>query len=327
MSRRLAWMDSLRGFAILLVLIWHASAIPALLGVEMPIWLRTANDVLLPFRMPMLMFLSGLLLVRSLAKPLRVYYLGKLQLIAWPYLLFALLHNVSFEAVAPLWHPRAWISTGYLWFLFFILIYYLVAPLLKQIPPAIVPLFCFALAIVLPHDDAFQRFFYFAGFFFTGYLASRHRDQFERISSNGHIALVGGVAAAVLGSFSALNDVQYRAEFALLSLGGIISAVYVMRRVGDAPWTRPLQFVGRTSLVYYTAHFPIMHFSLLGLLAVGLSSSLFIAPAVFVIAIAASTGLAIAYSKGVRPIAWLFRAPFPPSWMSEKGPKADRPSA
>ncbi len=35
---RQTWMDVLRGTAIVLLLLWHAPAIPALIGVEMPEW-------------------------------------------------------------------------------------------------------------------------------------------------------------------------------------------------------------------------------------------------------------------------------------------------
>ena len=77
-TQRIEWMDSLRGIAILLLLFWHAFAIPDLLGTPMPDWLRNINNAFLPFRMPMLMFLSGMLLEKSLRKPLPTYYEGKL---------------------------------------------------------------------------------------------------------------------------------------------------------------------------------------------------------------------------------------------------------
>lgn len=315
MAHREKWMDSLRGIAILLVLLWHAPAIPALLDIDMPEWLRSANNLLLPFRMPTLMFLSGLLLVKSLNKPLRTYYLGKLQLVAWPYFLFALLHNVSFEAVAPLWHPRAWIANGYLWFLFFILVYYLVAPLLRRVPPGLVPIACFVAALLLPTGQLPQQMFYFAGFFFAGYFAARRELAFERIVANGWIAIAGGLGAVVLGTMSAAGSLKFHAEFALLSLGGIIAAIYLMRRVGDARWTQPLQFMGRTSLVYYTMHFPVMHVVLLALLALGVRNPLVIAPVLFTVAIAVCTIVAMAYTRSIPPFSWLYKAPLPRSWF------------
>lgn len=91
---RLHWMDMLRGSAIVLVMIWHSSAIPVLYGASMPAPVRAVNMFFLPFRMPTLMFLSGLLLPASLRKPLPVYYAGKFAAIGWPYLIFVLLDRL-----------------------------------------------------------------------------------------------------------------------------------------------------------------------------------------------------------------------------------------
>jgi surface polysaccharide O-acyltransferase-like enzyme len=311
MTSRMVWMDSLRGIAIVLVLFWHAPAIPARFGLDMPVWVEVVNNAFLPFRMPTLMFLSGLLLVRSLEKPLPQYYLGKIQYILWPYLLWAALHNLTFEAVAPLWHPRAWIATGYLWFLFFILVYYLVAPLIRWIPPYLTPLLCFVGAFFVD-NYLFDRMLYFGGFFFAGYLAARYRTTFDRIARNGVVAAVSGAGAVLLGLWSTAHDTQYRPEYALLSLGGIIAAVYVTSKAGDAAWTRPLQFVGRSSIVYYVSHFPIMHVALIGLLAVGAAESAVVAPVLFLIALAVGTVLAL--GKKSPWISWMFEAPIPKAW-------------
>lgn len=53
---RYEWMDMLRGIAILLVVVWHSIAIPALFDLGMPPVIRSINDFFLPFRMPTLMF-------------------------------------------------------------------------------------------------------------------------------------------------------------------------------------------------------------------------------------------------------------------------------
>lgn len=308
MSSRMTWMDSLRGIAIVLVLFWHAPAIPAHVGLDMPDWVRVVNDAFIPFRMPTLMFLSGLLLVRSLKKPLAAYYVGKLRLIAWPYFLFALLHNLTFEAVAPLWHPRAWIATGYLWFLFFILVYYLVAPLLRWVPPLLLPILCLVGSLIV-REGIWHELLYFAVFFFAGYAAASHQAAFDRIVRNNWVALAGAVAAVALAVWSTTHDIQFHAEFAIVSLAGVLAAIWLMSRVGDARWTRPLQFVGRNSIVYYTTHFPLMNAAMLALLAIGVSATAALAPVLFVFALGGGTLLArFRHSPWV---AWLFEAPLP----------------
>ncbi len=101
---RLQWMDMLRGSAIVLVMLWHSSAVPVLYGARMPEAVRAVNMFFLPFRMPTLMFLSGLLLPASLRKPLPVYYAGKFAAIGWPYLVFVLLDRLLQGNDNPWWH-------------------------------------------------------------------------------------------------------------------------------------------------------------------------------------------------------------------------------
>lgn len=89
---RMSWIDVLRGLAVLAVVLHHA-ALQVTHGRDTNLgWISTLDDAVTPFRMPILMFLSGLLLPLSLAKPWVVYLRGKLRKIAWPYLLWSFLH-------------------------------------------------------------------------------------------------------------------------------------------------------------------------------------------------------------------------------------------
>ncbi|WP_408640100.1 hypothetical protein [Cutibacterium equinum] len=46
-------------------------------------WLIWVNNLMGPYRMPLLMCLSG----RALRKPIKAFYLGKMRGLLWPYLL------------------------------------------------------------------------------------------------------------------------------------------------------------------------------------------------------------------------------------------------
>lgn len=62
-GRRRHWMDALRGGAVLLVVFWHAFAMPY---DNAPTAIAWVMNFLAVYRVPLLLLLSGLLLDRSL---------------------------------------------------------------------------------------------------------------------------------------------------------------------------------------------------------------------------------------------------------------------
>src|SRR3546814_10452279 len=64
-KERFAWLDLLRGVATILVLVLHSTLIGELHGITPDFTLVHINKLFSPFRMPLLMFVSGFLLPRS----------------------------------------------------------------------------------------------------------------------------------------------------------------------------------------------------------------------------------------------------------------------
>lgn len=92
--------------------------------------------------------------------------------------MWAAIHIALYGSVHTLWHWRTWYATGYLWFLFFILVYYLVAPLVRFVPVWAPAVLAFAIALALqPSID--ERMAYFAIFFLAGCLISRKPQVLE----------------------------------------------------------------------------------------------------------------------------------------------------
>ncbi|GEA85838.1 MAG: acyltransferase [Cellulomonas sp.] len=303
---RMVWMDTVRGAAILLMLLWHATSLPRLEGVEVPSAVVAFNDALLPYRMPTLMFLSGLLLPMSLRKPLGVYYRGKFALIAWPYVVWVLVLGLVDGFDLPVWHPRTFWPSTYLWFLFFICVYYLVAPLLRRLPPLVPPLAFWAAAMVVT-SPLLHRMLYFAVFFFAGaWVAARIGDLPARLT-NRPALVVCGLAALGFAVAAATHDITYVAATVPFSLCGIVVVVYLAARLGGARGTGPIRFVGRSSIVYYAAHFPVMLVVVRWTRDAG-------APWWATIGTAYLAGLvvgtALAFAKGRAPVRWLFEMPF-----------------
>lgn len=310
-AQRFRWMDILRGVAIILVVVWHSVAIPALFGHEMPSWVRSLNDIFLPFRMPTLMFLSGYLLNKSLQKPVSQYYMGKLKLLVWPYLIWAFIHLVTYDYPIEMSNPRAWIATGYLWFLFYITCFYFIAPIVRSVPPWIVLSVAGVVSFFTP-DGAVKHFLYFAVFFFAGHWAGAEAESFQRMIRKGWV-LPAGILAAAFGIVSAFlgESLAYRAEFAILSLGGIVAFLCLSQSVDRRTYATPVAFVGERSIVFYVSHFPIILGVYYLCREIGLDDTLVIS--VLGIVAAISGGWILAHSHRAVPIKWLFQAPTFPS--------------
>ncbi|WP_372710385.1 acyltransferase family protein [Arthrobacter rhombi] len=306
-TTRFRWMDLLRGTAIVMVLVWHAPAIPVLYGLEMPEWVRTTNNFFLPFRMPMLMFLSGSLLSHSIKRPLPEYLLGKVALIGWPYLVWAGLHIIQGPSNYVLTSPWSWVATGYLWFLFFIGTYYCMAPFIRRLPAWLVSVASFAASV--PFDGELAKgFFYFLGFFYAGNFFTQRQDVFGRLGRGWPLAVCAVVAIGV-GVWSSLNGVEskYEAITAPGSLAGIMVAMAAAKALPDSRLVRAVEGIGRKSIVYYVSHFPIIIVTTVALLSAGVESSAVVTAVGLVTAFIACAVLA--RFSSLRPLVWLYQMP------------------
>ena len=308
-STRLTWMDDVRGTAILLLLLWHASAVPVLFGTDMAEVVRSANAFFMPYRMPTLMLLSGMLLARSLRKPLPTYYAGKIAMVLWPYLVWVIIAKVTFLDIEgmPWWHWRAWYATTYLWFLFFIGVYYAAAPLLRRLPPWL-PIVIGATAGVLFSEPSIeQRIGYFAIFFFAGNWLASSPGLIDRLARPRMTRLLAVPAIAFgIASVTWPDQLQFLVWGAPLSLAGALVLVGIYARPHqDGPLTQCKQFLGRSSIVFYVSHFPVMAF--LSQTPIAEADPLVLA--VVNLAAALLAGALLALGKETAPVVWLFRAP------------------
>lgn len=302
------WMDAVRGTAILLLLVWHASAVPTMYDVAMPEVVRSANAFFLPFRMPTLMLLSGMLLARSLRKPLPRYLAGKFSMVLWPYVAWVVIAELTFldQPGIPWWHWHAWYATSYLWFLFFIGVYYAAAPLLMRLP-AWIPIAAATLGgVLLEAGTMEQRMGYFAIFFFTGSLLASRPGLIDHLTRPGVTALLA-VPAVAFGALSVAfpEPLHYAAWGAPLSIVGALALIGLFSRSSRGPVTRAMEFLGRSSIVFYVSHFPVMAL----LSQTPLAELGFLPLTAANLAAAALVGSALARRKNSAPVRWLFQAP------------------
>lgn len=260
---RHTWMDSLRGLAILLIVILHAVALPEMVsGVVAPPIFSYLNAAVTPYRMPMLMVLSGMLLGRALAKPAWPYARGKIRTLVWPYLVWVIVYwIVTAPAEFPPWEQ--WVATSWLWYIAYLAAYFAIAPALVKLPKWIVPIGLWTISAVVP-DPQWTTLFLYAGYFFAGNAIWVHREKLRRFEA-GWLPIVAGMLAVALSAAYVMQTqgvaflIPLRNEeliYAPATMIGVGSLVLLARCVPERV-SAPLRYFGRNSIVFYLVHYPL----------------------------------------------------------------------
>lgn len=291
-------MDFIRGLAIVLVILHHAEGqIRANVG-SYPQVLVIANDLAAPFRMPLLMMLSGFLLSKSLNKPASRYLTGKIRSIAWPYLvwssiLVALLimsGNVQggqtpFGAIASIFYN----PPTYLWYLAYLLVFYVGALVLRPLGAARgwgMPLGLAAAAIV--PDGNWSRMLFLLVFFLLGDALSSEWDHIaEILRTKPAIIFAGGLAATAAIASAMGITVNYQPFWALNIAAIFVVLVPMANRAMKYRPSALVARIGEGSIVFYCTHFVFLMIAFNTLERAGATNASFLA----VVLISGAVGL------------------------------------
>jgi surface polysaccharide O-acyltransferase-like enzyme len=279
------------------------------------------NQIFVLYRMPILVFLSGILLASSFRKGAKQFVSGKLRNIAWPWILWSAIYIAIFYDVETIGRTEILLGGSYLWYLFFILIYYMVALLLMRVPPLIIAAVALTLSITAPDGGKFtERLCYLAAFFFLGsWVGARWNEWIDVIRSRWVLALmpivVGFSAASVASSVQyGPGTLKYGPDNWIAALSFIVLASAAAYALQGRSFVKAFAFIGRNSLIYYVAHYPLIYLAIGGLLASGLRSSFAISVMAFATALAAATVLCLCAERS-RIVRILFAAPGLPAWV------------
>ncbi|WP_300266702.1 acyltransferase [Microbacterium sp.] len=309
-DRRITWMDVLRGTSILLVILHHTTQIVAYRVDDVPEVFAFISAFFAPYRMPMLMFLSGLLVAGSLKRPAGEYIWGKVRRILWPIVVWTLVYAAAEMVADPSqvkympWELGFW--NTYLWFMQFIFAYYIIALVIRWVPIWVVMVVPFAAAFVIPGDlELLQRFLYLMPFFFLGAFIEKYWNTYARLIS-ARLAWVLIVIPVAVAVYSGLDDIWVRAAgderggglwyepwAAVPAMLGILILVRLAATIPEVRWLAPVRFVGRYSLIYYVSHYPV--FAALGWIAmkVGITNAGVGLIVIFSVTVAISTVFAL----------------------------------
>ncbi|MFC7465081.1 acyltransferase family protein [Brachybacterium sp. GCM10030252] len=260
---RMQWMDLLRGVAILLVMTLHISLVQQVWDGPAPHGAVLVSEAAAPFRMPILLFASGILLPRALAKPTPRFLAGKARSLLWPWLLwsFVMLPLAGWQmAKDPYW----WSNGMYTWFLLALFVYYVIGLVTQKINPAWIAVASVALWTLLPpigvHLDPYiyrpDKFLLYAVFFFAGAalrkpLTSRNVPLPVLVPAT--VVALGWAAYAVWLDRAPLTPVI--SQIAMLI--GVVAAIGIAQRLPRFWLVRGLEWIGRNSVVAYLVHLPI----------------------------------------------------------------------
>lgn len=293
MKNRIHWMDALRGLAMLIVILYHATnAVRMSIG-DVHVIFTAFNNAIGPFRMPALFLLSGMLVERSLAKGTGRYVAGKLKHVAWPYLIWVFITELGRDGNIQLkdllrdlgpFEPSLW----FLWYLF---AFYMLHLLLQRVHPAVLAFVAMGVSMVIPDVFDLPRLSYMYAFFALGVLVGRHLEWFDRLvrSSLTPLALLLPVAYVAWVSMSQ-GGVRYQPLMAPWVLGGIVLLVCLCAFGERWAWfSRPLEFVGRHSIVFYLVQWPLILFLARLDITQEIHRTFILVPAIFMITVLFAT--------------------------------------
>lgn len=269
-ANRLDWVDTGRGIAICLVALYHSASWLTGGGMEVETW-RSVNDAVSSLRMPLFFLLSGLFARKWLHVAWPVLFSGKIKLLAWVFFVWSTIGSTVIALTLIVkGHPEATpasirlyllspISPRFeLWFLWALILFFVVAKLIRKVDPRLQlvvtgALSAVALALWISQTTGWTgsaKYFFF-------FLAGVHlRDQVLRFSGwqNRWVLVLLGVSWAAVSALLTVTDT--RGVFPLYFLNcllGVGAGICLSRLLVKVRWLRT---IGSNTLPIYVAHTP-----------------------------------------------------------------------
>lgn len=264
---RVEWVDAAKGIAILLVVLFHATAFLGDAGLSW--YWRIANPLLETFRMPLFFFASGLFASASLALPFTQMFRRRAWPLLWLYLLWTAVYVVVTQVLPWGWAERprpqlssiatAWLMpNASIWFIYALFLYSVAAWLMRRLPVWAQLGMAGLLSLVVGSDLVAIGDVTWSkiAMYFVFFLAARHfRTLPDRLPSDWRAwpALAGyGAAAAVATAFDLYHVPGVRL---VLSIAAIVAGAMVARALVDARGFGWLRWLGKRTLPIYVLHY------------------------------------------------------------------------
>lgn len=303
-------MDIVRGMAIIAVISLHSVTMAEKYGFTPSALWKNLNETLTLFRMPILIFLSGLLLPRSLAKDSSAYFSGKLKGILWPFIIWSTIYglavDIHFRSLPDL--EKLYTGGSHLWFLLFIFIYYLAAKPLQNFNPLLIAAVALIFSFASPDGAKYsERLLYLMSLFFLGAYASIHMPTLLMALASRWIWVLAPIVAATAAA-TAMYELRFGPKYIVLSLVGAILFSAMAIKAEKTIISAILTWIGQKSIIFYVSHAVFMTLTLKALRHYEFEN--YATVAIFAISSALLGGWMLAVLKDYsKPVSWLFLFP------------------
>lgn len=335
-TTRFEWADSARGLSVTLIVVLHLWSIHLTYWIADAAVMRVLVDVIewtMPLRIPLFFFVSGFLASRSLTKPWRSAWRGRVFSILYLYVgwvaftaAFFWIENRAYDQ--PTENPLITIAQNlvspqtHLWYLWALILMFMVVWATRRVPGWIMVAAAAAVSVAAPFvlvhpylQVGSAVVFYVAG--------ARFPSITSWLTSHRRMWIFAGAAAVYIVSMLLGPTEPYGLSDPLTSAVGVIAMIAFLAAVSNHRWTRVLKTVGRNTLPVFILN-PFVFILLNDLLvsnpnlAAWLSDHPRGAAVYTAIVIVTTIGASIAIKLGADRIGlkWLFS--MPESWMNRR---------
>lgn len=292
------WIDQLRGTAIVLVVLLHGSEALRYFSTGLPEPINDFNQFFQPYRMPVLMFLSGIFLRASIRKGAPRFFAGKFYRIGWPYIVWSIIILIpAGDLTLRTLGEIIYFPPTYLWYLWFLLAFYTIAYALRSVPSWVLISVALVAAAFLPEAYRLEKFAFLFAFFIMGDWFSRNREFSYALVKKPWVIVLAAIGAIAVSVLSVIEvKVIYETVYVWGVLGAIVLAARFYPSLPDHG-TGWLRVIGRHSIIMYVSHLVPMKIAGTLFASAGFTNPWLMYPALITIGLGTGVVLTSLYRK------------------------------